>query len=176
MLKTICNKFDINVQSIKNDRLYNINTNIKMDAADCYDFFNIIKKNQLYNLLLKLNTDIISNIDVTDKTDKSENIKITFLDIDTDFSSFNDHFIHFNNKIILNDENNIELIGIGLYNSLIEYINVSFKYENEFLSINILFKNQGPQLQYFIEDMKAFMFRKILYRLKEFIKVSYQIS
>jgi hypothetical protein len=172
MLKTICNKFDINVLSIKEERLYSINTNIRLNSYNCDQFFNIIKNKQLYKLLLELNKDIISNIEITDNIEHGEDMKITFLDVEPELSSsFNDNFIYFNNKLIINNDNNIEVFSQGLYNSNIEYINLSFKYskENEELIITLMFKNSGVLLAFFIEDMKAFMFRKIIYRLKEYL-------
>ncbi len=172
MLKTICNKFDINVLSIKEERLYSINTNIRLNSYNCDQFFNIIKNKQLYKLLLELNNDIISNIEITDNIEHGEDMKITFLDVEPELSSsFTDNFIYFNNKLIINNDNNIEVFSQGLYNSNIEYINLSFKYskENEELLITLMFKNSGVLLPFFIEDMKAFMFRKIIYRLKEYL-------
>jgi hypothetical protein len=172
MFKTVCNKFDINVLSIKEERLYSINTSIRINSNNCNDFLNIIKQKQLYNLLFKLNTDVISNIETTDNNDNTDNIKITFMDIDEELISlFTDNFVYLNTKIIINDDNNIEVFSYELNNNNIEYINLSFKYsnENKELLITLIFKNTGIELPFFIENMKAFMFRKIIYRLKEYI-------
>ncbi len=173
MLKSVCNKSDIHIQSLEEERLYSITTNIELNIDSYNKVVDIIKNKELYNLLLKLNSDIMSNIEINDICEDSENIKITFLDLDPDFSSFEENFIHFNNKIIIKDDYNIDLFGMGLYNSSIEYINMSFKYCDNILSINVLFKNTGKLYPYFIEEIKAFMFRKIIYRLKDYIIKTY---
>jgi len=180
MFKPLCKKYGVSIDIKQSERSYRIYTETNIIEKH-KDFISLIKNKKFYDLITELNSDMIDELTIVDSNGDSDNMLILFKDIGSDISlSTNSKTLYFNNTLVVEDENHVKLKGMVLKNdnaeededeetdnsTKIEYINVVVKEENNKFYIELLFKYAGKKNPVFVENATAFLFRKLLYRLK----------
>ena len=184
MFKPLCKKYGVSIDIKQSERCYRIYTETNIIEKH-RKFIDLIKNKQFYDLITKLNSDMIDELKIVQSNGDSDNMLILFKDIGSDISLSKDtKTLYFNNTLIIEDETHVKLIGKVLKNedvdddededtdndnsngTKIDYLNVLVKEENNKFHIELLFKYAGKKNPVFVENATAFLFRKLLYRLK----------
>jgi hypothetical protein len=181
MFKPLCRKYGVSIDIKQTERSYRIYTETSIIEKN-KNFINLIKNKQFYDLITELNSDMIDELKIVKSNGDSDNMLILFKDIGSDISlSKNTKTLYFNNTLVIEDDKRVKLIGMVLKNECeddddddddtdngtkIDYINVLVKEENNKFYIELLFKYTGKKNPVFVENATAFLFRKLLYRLK----------
>uniref|UniRef100_A0A6C0ILI1 START domain-containing protein n=1 Tax=viral metagenome TaxID=1070528 RepID=A0A6C0ILI1_9ZZZZ len=181
MFKPLCKKYGVSIGIKQSERSYRIYT--ETDVIEKHkDFIDLIKNKQFYDLITELNSDMIDELKVVKANDEnSDDMLIMFKDIGSDISH-SAKTLYFNNILVVENDKHIKLIGKVLKNededededegagegaiTRIDFINVIIKEETGKFSIELLFKYAGKKKPVFVENATAFLFRKLLYRLK----------
>jgi hypothetical protein len=185
MFKPLCKKYGVSIGLKQSERSYRIFTETIVIEKH-KDFIELIKNKKFYDLITELNSDMIDELKIVKSNVESDDMLIVFKDIGSDISlSSSSKTLYFNNTLIIENDRHIKLIGQVLRNAnddseeeeahadagaaeytRIDFINVTVKEENDKFSIELLFKYSGEKKPVFVENATAFLFRKLLYRLK----------
>ena len=182
MFKPLCKKYGVSIDIKQTERSYRIYTETSIIEKN-KNFIDLIKNKQFYDLITELNSDMIDELKVITSNGDSDNMLILFKDIGSEISlSKNTKTLYFNNTLIIEDDKHVKLVGKVLKNddasddedeetdnqngTKIDYLNVLVKEENNKFHIELLFKYAGKKNPVFVENATAFLFRKLLYRLK----------
>ena len=182
MFKPLCRKYGVSIDIKQSERSYRIYTETCIIEKN-KNFIDLIKNKKFYDLITELNSDMIDELKIVKSNGDSDNMLILFKDIGSDISlSKNTKILYFNNTLVVEDDKHVKLIGMVLKNedgddnegddedndngTKIDYINVLVKEENNKFHIELLFKYTGKKNPVFVENATAFLFRKLLYRLK----------
>jgi len=181
MFKPLCRKYGVSIDIKQSDRSYRIYTETSIIEKN-KNFIDLIKNKKFYDLITELNSDMIDELKIVKSNGDSDNMLILFKDIGSDISlSKNTKTLYFNNTLVVEDDKHVKLIGMVLKNedgddneedtdndngTKIDYLNVLVKEENSKFQIELLFKYAGKKNPVFVENATAFLFRKLLYRLK----------
>jgi hypothetical protein len=182
MFKPLCRKYGVSIDIKQSERSYRIYTETSIIEKN-KNFIDLIKNKKFYDLITELNSDMIDELKIVKSNGDSDNMLILFKDIGSDISlSKNTKTLYFNNTLVIEDDKHVKLIGMVLKNedgdddedenednnncTKIDYLNVSVKEENNKIRIELLFKYAGKKNPIFVENATAFLFRKLLYRLK----------
>jgi hypothetical protein len=183
MFKPLCRKYGVSIDIKQSERSYRIYTETSIIEKN-KNFIDLIKNKKFYDLITELNSDMIDELKIVKSNGDSDNMLILFKDIGSDISlSKNTKTLYFNNTLVVEDDKHVKLIGMVLKNEAgdeedednddrtgnctkIDYLNVLVKEENNKIQIELLFKYAGKKNPVFVENATAFLFRKLLYRLK----------
>jgi len=185
MFKPLCKKYGVSIDIKQSERSYRIYTITSVTEKN-KNFIDLIKNKQFYDLVTELNSDMIDELSIVKSNADSDNMLILFKDVGSDISlSKTAKTLYFNNMLVIESDKHVKLIGKVLKNeddecgeddedddedddnkTTLEFINVTIKEENEKISIELLFKYAGKKNPVFVENATAFLFRKLLYRVK----------
>ena len=186
MFKPLCRKYGVSIDIKQSERYYRIYTQTPIIEKH-KNFIDLIKNKQFYDLVTELNSDMIDELKIVKTEGNSDTMLILFKNIGSDISlSKNTKSLYFNNTIVIEDDTHVKLLGKTLNNeyddydydydeyddddkdnsTTIDYIDVLVKEENNKFHIELQFKYSGKKNPVFVENASAFLFRKLLYRLK----------
>ena len=182
MFKPLCRKYGVSIDIKQSERSYRIYAETAVIDKN-KNFIDLIKNKQFYDLVTELNSDMIDELSIVKSNADSDNMLILFKDVGSDISlSKTAKTLYFNNMLVIESDKHVKLIGKVLKNeddegdddddedadnkTKIEFINVTVKEENAKISIELLFKYGGKKNPVFVENATAFLFRKLLYRVK----------
>ena len=182
MFKPLCRKYGVSIDIKQSERSYRIYAETAVIDKN-KNFIDLIKNKQFYDLVTELNSDMIDELSIVKSNTDSDNMLILFKDVGSDISlSKTAKTLYFNNMLVIESDKHVKLIGKVLKNeddegdddddedadnkTKIEFINVTVKEENAKISIELLFKYGGKKNPVFVENATAFLFRKLLYRVK----------
>jgi hypothetical protein len=190
MFKTICKNHDIPIERNAKERMYRLFTSVKLSINNKH-FIELIKNKQFYDLITMLNPDMIEELGfISESESESESVSASetvcnMMIILKDFIpeirlSKQARTIYFTNRIIIIGDKWVELVGNikdtvkGKYKeeleTMIEHIIFTIKEENDAISIELRFKYGGNKSPIFVENIGAFMFRKLIYRVKCYLE------
>lgn len=182
--KLLCNKKNINLllcQSESGIKKYRLNFNILNHKSNINKFIN----NNLFELICKLNTDIIDSYEIYDKNTNSCKIFILFKKFGADLG-IKQKYSYFESQIIQNNNNYvIKTTVLKCPSTLIPYPNKNYEcldYNSSFININIINDhscmidyifdtfNTSIELPVYMENMFGMLTKKLFLRLKQFIE------
>ena len=183
--KLICNKRDVNLllcESNNGVKKYRLNLNVSNKNIKIENFIN----NNLFELICKLNEDIIEDYQIFDKNINNTKIFILFKKFGADLG-IKQKYSYFETSIIKKSNKNyvVNTKVLQCPNSLIPNPNKNYEnldYNSSFININILNENScmidyifdtfntNIELPIYMENMFGILTKKLFLRLKLFIE------
>jgi hypothetical protein len=169
---TVCDEKNILLEK-NDDNMYKLTFDIYEDNENEFSVIDILKNDQLFDLLYELNKDLIESVDVSEKNNiKSVVIKI--ININNEYNKDEKKTVHLNfaytfqkNKceidsiihIVKKDEDNPDNVYISTFN-------MSFAEEGKITRVLLTFNVDDVVDNNLAQMYLGLYFKKILYRLK----------